>query len=297
MLDAHGWVSVVDLIIYDPALVVAALVCFRHGFRKGSGWIYTLVLCLVRIIGSICRLVSINHPSERLITTTFVLDSVGLGPLLLATMGLLSRFVAFINAHAASRVTTLHFRIIKIVITVGLVLSVVGGISGYKTQPDGSIKIPTESKVGVILFIPAFVALILILFVSLPHTAVVPPKERRVPVAVAFAFPFVAVRLLYSILAVYLHNHTFGVLNGSVVVWALMAVVEEFIVVIMYLTLGFLVDPRNAEDSGSSPWSSTVERAERHVKRTRERTGGYEMARGAERQGLRAGGHQSTGVV
>jgi hypothetical protein len=91
MLDAHGWVSVVELIVYIPALVASSVICFRHGFSKGSGWIYTLILCLVRIIGSITRLISENNPTASLITTTLVLDSVGLGPLLLSTLGLLSR--------------------------------------------------------------------------------------------------------------------------------------------------------------------------------------------------------------
>jgi hypothetical protein len=208
--------------------------------------------------------------------------------------------VDFINARGASGLRTLHFRFIHLLVGVGLILSMVGGISGYSVQPNGSISIPTTSKVGVILFIPAFVALILVLFVSLPLTSVVPPKERRVPVAVSFALPFIAVRLLYSVLSVFLHNHIFGLLNGSVVVWALMSVVEEFIVVAMYIIAGFFVDPLTAEERASSgfhQWAAKDERGGRHGRGTRDRTGGYDMPHGAETQGLRAGGHQSTGVV
>jgi hypothetical protein len=90
-LDSRGIVSVVELIVYIPAIVTAFVLCSRHGFHRSSGWIYTLILCLVRIVGSICELVAINNPSTGLLQATLIIDSIGLSPLLFATLGLLSR--------------------------------------------------------------------------------------------------------------------------------------------------------------------------------------------------------------
>ena len=98
--DARGGVSVVELVIYAPSLVVAAILCSRHGFGRSSGWIYTLILCLIRIIGACCQLASYHDQSSGLLKTTIILDSVGLSPLLLATLGLLSRWYApFLLSH------------------------------------------------------------------------------------------------------------------------------------------------------------------------------------------------------
>jgi hypothetical protein len=91
MHDTRGWVSVVELIVYIPALVVAAIICSRHGFSKSAGWIYTLILCVVRIAGAGCQLYSYHDHSSGLIQATIIIDSIGLSPLLLATLGMLSR--------------------------------------------------------------------------------------------------------------------------------------------------------------------------------------------------------------
>lgn len=89
--DAHGWVSIVELVVYTPSLIAAFIICSRHGFKRSSGWIFTLILCLVRIIGAACQLVTYYDRSPDIIKATLILDSIGVSPLLLATLGLLSR--------------------------------------------------------------------------------------------------------------------------------------------------------------------------------------------------------------
>lgn len=90
-LGSAGYVSIVELIIYVPCLVLAVLVCLRHGWRRSGGWFYTFVLCLVRIIGAICQLITYTSPSKGLYQAVFTIDSIGLSPLLLATMGVINR--------------------------------------------------------------------------------------------------------------------------------------------------------------------------------------------------------------
>jgi hypothetical protein len=90
-LTAAGYVSIVELVVYFPALFAAAFITKRHGFHRASGWIYTVILCLVRIIGACCQLASYSNHSSGLITATLIIDSIGISPLLLATLGVLSR--------------------------------------------------------------------------------------------------------------------------------------------------------------------------------------------------------------
>lgn len=90
-LDARGDISVAEIAIYTPLLGLALFVCLRHGFKRSSGWIFLVALCFIRIVGGACDLVTYNSPSLGLFIAVAILDSVGISPLLLATIGILSR--------------------------------------------------------------------------------------------------------------------------------------------------------------------------------------------------------------
>src|SRR5258708_7202770 len=51
-LDKHGYVSIAELVVYIPCLILGFLVCHRHGFKRTSGWIFVLILSAIRIAGS-----------------------------------------------------------------------------------------------------------------------------------------------------------------------------------------------------------------------------------------------------
>lgn len=89
--NATGGISILELGVYFPALVAAAFICYRHGFGRSSGWIYTLVLCIVRIVGACCQLATYNNKSTGLLQATIIIELIGISPLLLATLGLMSR--------------------------------------------------------------------------------------------------------------------------------------------------------------------------------------------------------------
>jgi predicted signal transduction protein with EAL and GGDEF domain len=91
MVNARDIVSIVELIFYTPTALFATFICLRHGFHRTSGWIYTLLLCLIRIAGAIAHLIASHNPTVGAVTANIILDSIGISPLLLATLGLLSR--------------------------------------------------------------------------------------------------------------------------------------------------------------------------------------------------------------
>lgn len=90
-IHGEGYVSIVELIVYIPSLILAIILCCRHGFTRASGWVYTVVLCIARIAGAICQLLTYSNDSTSLLQATLIIDSIGLSPLLLATLGMLSR--------------------------------------------------------------------------------------------------------------------------------------------------------------------------------------------------------------
>jgi hypothetical protein len=128
---------------------------------------------------------------------------------------------------------------------------------------DGTVKTATTSKVAIALYIVAYVAIVLVWLVSMSSLSVVPSAERRVAFAVLMAFPFILVRLVYSGCVVFLHSHYFNLVNGSVAVNAVMAVAMEFIVVFIYLALGFFVSTLAPGDAGpiaNRPWKAKNDR-------------------------------------
>jgi hypothetical protein len=177
--------------------------------------------------------------------------------------------VDFINAKSKPTFTIRHFRLLQVLITVGLILSIVGGTSS-SIGPDGTIQVDTSSKIGIILYIVAFVGIVLMYLMSMSRAYCVPKKERRVPFAIIAALPFVLVRLVYSACAVFLHSHLFNIVTGSVLVLAFMAVIEEFIVVVIYVVLGFLVDKLDANERGEiagRPWKTKKSKLGRRERR------------------------------
>ena len=84
-------ISVLVLIAYLVAFFVGAWLSLNHGFRKSAGWIYLVILSIVRIIGSSTELATISNPTKDLYVTSAVCFSIGLGPLVLVSLGLLSR--------------------------------------------------------------------------------------------------------------------------------------------------------------------------------------------------------------
>ena len=73
-----------------------------------------------------------------------------------------------------------------------------------------------------------------------------PEGETRVFVAVCAAFPFLAVRTVYTILADFENDATFGILDGNAFVQLGMAVVEEMIVTVIFIVVGVMA-PRFGE--------------------------------------------------
>jgi len=119
-----------------------------------------------------------------------------------------------------------------------MILSISGGTTA-KINADGTIEITAQTKVAIVIYIVALVLCIAILLLCLTQLGLVPPPERQAAYAAAFVLPLMAVRVAYASLAVFVHDETFRMLGGSVGAYAGMALVEEFLVVVLYIILGF----------------------------------------------------------
>lgn len=85
--------NIAELAIYAPLLLLTLFVIFRHGLRRQSGWIYLAIFCLIRLIGAALGVAAVKkEPSDvSELEWSVILGSVGISPLLLASLGLLKR--------------------------------------------------------------------------------------------------------------------------------------------------------------------------------------------------------------
>ncbi|TWU72617.1 hypothetical protein ED733_003982 [Metarhizium rileyi] len=246
-LDTYDVISVVGIPIYVVFLVCAVFLSIKHGFAQSSGWRYLIVLALARIVGFSFRLAIMSDPSDTSLWIGWmVLNSLGLGPLILVLLGLLSRVFESITRQDHVVLTATHRRLIQLLVVVAIVVTVIGGTQSDFVVRNGAIEVDyaTACDVGVGLMIAVVVLLCLETLVAFRNQCYVAKDEHRILLGVVVSLPFVIVRLLYSCVSV------FAGVNTNVWVYLGMGVLMEMIVVFMLEALGFTLDktPREPED-------------------------------------------------
>ena len=95
--------AIAQLAIYVPVLFASTVVVIRHCFHRQLGWIFLAILATVRIIGSGFGIAAVRNPHNSTdIEWGAVLQSVGISPLLLASLGLLKRIIDETTTHVSS---------------------------------------------------------------------------------------------------------------------------------------------------------------------------------------------------
>ncbi|KAK4696221.1 hypothetical protein P7C71_g1666, partial [Lecanoromycetidae sp. Uapishka_2] len=239
MLSEREDIAISQIAVYIPALVVALYVTIRHGFVRQMGWVYLVIFCVLRIAGAIMQVLSAQHPTNREYATWgAILGSIGLSPLLLAAIGLLKRVTDLLREKKSTRILVL--RLLHIPCVLGLVLAIIGGTRLSSSDPSTQSSGQSFEKGGGLLFAVVFIGLTALCIVTFSNFSELLWGERRIFLAIIASLPLLAVRLLYTILADFEDNSTFSILDGNATVQLCMAVIEEFIITILFLVAGVL---------------------------------------------------------
>lgn len=235
--DTYDGLSVGQLILYAVFLAGAIILCVKHGFSKSAGWRFLLVLALVRIIGCSLRLATISDPTNKsLYIGWMVLTGLGLGPLILMLLGLLSRTFESMRRNGHDIVKPIFHRAIQTLMLVAIILLIVGGFSAsFTISSSGSpqISYAEVSRIGSGLMIVVYLLLCGETLLAVVNQGYVVQGEHRIILAVGFCLPFVLVRLVYSLVLVFTHVHSTPWLMLT------MEVIMEAIVVLVCQILGF----------------------------------------------------------
>ena len=142
-------------------------------------------------------------------------------------------------------------KIVNVPATVALILCIVGA-----TSASSPAQIESEStvKIGVVLYLVVLVLLALLTAGACLAKRKTGEGEGLLVFAVMCALLPLSVRLLYSLLAVFSHLSTFSLATGSKTATLFMSVLEEMVVVVIYIVTGLKLPavPKGAADSTKS---------------------------------------------
>jgi hypothetical protein len=243
-IDYRGGVSIGELCVYIPSLFVGIYLATRHGFGHNSGWLYLILFCLARIIGPSLQLATINDPTNTsLYIGSAILNNVAISPLELTILGLLSRLLDNIHKTYNTFLSTRMLQFLQIVTIVGLILGIVGGVDAgnhfVQTTASGRVYHPGSlNKAGSIHLIVSYVAIVAFTALISIFVSHAEAGEKRLFLAVALALPFLLVRLVYTGLSTFSYNPKFNILDGDTTIFLCVALLMEFIIIIIFEVTG-----------------------------------------------------------
>ncbi|KAL8821729.1 MAG: hypothetical protein Q9223_000303 [Gallowayella weberi] len=247
--------AIAEISFYFPALILSIIIVIRHGFNRQLGWIFLCILAIIRLVGNSEEIAANQNHSNGLFIAAAVCNGLGLGPLLLVTIGMLKRVnTAVLKDHARGRGGLLQGHTAKFLnwgrlpLLVALVLGAVGSAKLYGDDPSEHSQGQTLARAGIVLILLLFLGLVVVTAALASYVFLRPScveaGERPILYAVVASIPFIAVRLVYSLLVNFdTTSSTFTLRGGNILVRAFMSVLEEWIAVILYLAAGMLAPP------------------------------------------------------
>lgn len=122
---------------------------------------------------------------------------------------------------------------------IALILCIVGGIDEADSSASEITTGKNLTKGGVILFLFIYILLFVLAIITMKDVGNGSRGLKHIYFSVLLALPFIAVRVLWSMLSAFSNNPSFSLTSGKPWIQFFMATVEEFIVVVVYTLAGF----------------------------------------------------------
>ncbi|KAG5913423.1 hypothetical protein E4U53_004867 [Claviceps sorghi] len=259
-LDTYDIISIVGIPIYAAFLACAIWLCVKHGF-KSEGWYFIIIIAISRLISFSMRLALMDDPANMSLWLGWlVINSIGLGPLVLLLLSLVMHVFETINRQGHVVFRPLYQRLVKVLVLTAMVLAIVGGTNSSYTTVGGviSIEFNTLTRVGTGLLIAATVILCgeAGLALSCHMQGFAAQREHRIVLGVLASLPFVILRLVYSCLTVFAH------INSNVWLYLCLSILTEVAIVSMLEVLGLMLEKVPNQNKGQDdPEMVTVEQS------------------------------------
>ncbi|KAH8805305.1 hypothetical protein F5884DRAFT_885478 [Xylogone sp. PMI_703] len=244
--------SILEIPLYLPLFIFSVLIVIRHGFQRNQGWIFLLLLSLIRMAGGVAGIIVVHNDSRGATVATIILNNIGISPLLMAMIGLLKR----VDDRMPAPTPALLFRLAYAPSMAGLILAIIGGVDSSSTDSQDVSEGSKYTKIGVALFVFALLLYSLFAITMIPKRRYLQSSELLLHTAVIASIPFIGLRILFSVFVAFKKDpDTFSLVTNTekvVIIQALMTILPEIIVETLYLLAGFRL-PTNQRQSISHP--------------------------------------------
>ncbi|MCJ1228110.1 hypothetical protein MMC12_004771 [Toensbergia leucococca] len=230
ILDTQTKISIAELAFYVPAFVATVILLLRHGNTSRMGWIFLMIFMILRFTGAGMEISSADG-NTSITTASLIVSSIGISPLLLSTQAILK------NASESSRSFLLSSWVflalhINTILALGLTIAGAEDLTSANTDNTGNGR--TLTRVGVLIFLAVLTVVTFLTILSF-RTSI----PSRLLYAIALSLPVLFVRIIYSICVYFSSSATFSFTGGNAIVELCMAILMEFIVVIIYIVGGY----------------------------------------------------------
>ncbi|TEA19249.1 hypothetical protein C8034_v010334 [Colletotrichum sidae] len=185
------------------------------------GWFGISFISTTRVVGAGCMLGTVVNDSRGLWATIFVCESLGLVLVTFVLLDLLKRVNNFVKV-----LTPWHFRIPELICWAGLAISIADYILASK-KTENAMAPGSLTKAGVGLFAALYFGGVLLFLYLVQKWKDVPEGERRALVGFAACFPFMVVRISYTIAYVSTGEKRFSAVNGDTTIYLFMTMLME----------------------------------------------------------------------
>ncbi|KAI0761205.1 hypothetical protein BD413DRAFT_592302 [Trametes elegans] len=256
-LDARGIISIVVIVMYIPILIAGTLLSFRNGFARHAGWIFLVILSIIRLVGAITHILSEQDATNVTARTIYgIMEAAGLSPLLMATLGFMRTTIQY--GLDEKQLVSRGLRLGGIVALVGLVLGIVAGTQiGSASKQSDLDSANTLRHASSILYVAALGVAFLITAYCWMNRHVIYKYRKRLLTGISLSLPFLLVRVVYGVLSSFAPS-PFTIRNGQVVpltftdsglakfssgssdwgIYLAMSVLTEYIAILIYAAVG-----------------------------------------------------------
>lgn len=252
MLDGRRDLGAAEIAFFSPTLLIGTYICVRHGFNRQGGWLYIVILSILRLVGASCLLYAEvnNDPDENLVIAYAVCSSIGTAPLLLALMGFLKRINQGMEHMGLKQKIFLPIQLASLI---ALVLAIIGGTDQSASNPSKVDTGRTLNRVAVILFLAIWAGLSGITILTYTRIRWVLSTERKLLYAAMISIPFLLIRVAYSLAVGFSSSKSSPFYTWNVNVWAqaFMQFFMEVIVMIIYVAAGLMTPKAQPSELGA----------------------------------------------
>ncbi|KAI1362461.1 hypothetical protein F5Y08DRAFT_274929 [Xylaria arbuscula] len=229
--------AIVQLVFFLPYLVSGSYLCQKHGWSRSGGWLIVVIFSVLRLISASFQIATIWHPTRSVYSGALVTASIGVGPLVGISIGMLRR----LNGHLPRQIPRLVFVLLFAASLTGI--GIASGSSSI-TPPANSPSpfVPNAlTKTAIIIFTVEYLVTGGLFFYILSNKQYLPGQEVRLLASVALSAPFVIIRLIYGLLASFSPDLRFNLLIGDTTLYFILSVLAEIIAVGISVVAGFIL--------------------------------------------------------